>query len=594
MIFNSKYIIKSCGLLLGILCVSQVAVAQEDEQDLGTEVVNVVKPYTPTISDAFKVKATPVLNDSVNTSKKKVTYGIFSVPVASTFTPAKGKAANVKKAKKIKLYDNYATLGFGSLTSILAEFYSNTQISRTENFGVFLNHNSSQGGIDGIQGDDYFYDTRLNLNYGARERDLAWRTDLDLKQQIFNWYGVDPIFNMPSEGGVSAIDYNSFDSSHSFFTAAVNGSLSLKDAAIFKEGKATLRYFGDSESNSELRFIAKPTLEFPISDENITTRITLDYLTNTFDAANTPAEELKNSHLNIGIAPSLVILRDDLTVNLGVAGFVSLDSENSTTDLFLYPQISASYRVAGEYFIAYAGLEGDLQQNSYYDFAQENPFIAPVQRVQPTDRQYDGYIGMKGKLSNSASYNLRAGYQAENNKALYRLQNFTTPSMIINGDRQAYRYGNAFEVRYDNVNTFSVFGELNFDVSNNFKMRLNGQFNAYTTDVEMEAWNLPDLTASVFGDYQISDNWFAGINLFFVGERKDQRGVINPIGIFEQTTIALDSYFDANAHLGYRLSDRLSAFGRVNNILGTNYEKWLNYPVQGLQALVGATYKFDF
>jgi hypothetical protein len=343
-----------------------------------------------------------------------------------------------------------------------------------------------------------------------------------------------------------------------------------------------------------LRFVAKPTLEFPISDENITTRITLDYLTNTFDAVNTPAEELKNSHLNIGIAPSLVILRDDLTVNLGVAGFVSMDSENSTTDLFLYPQISASYRVAGEYFIAYAGLEGDLQQNSYYDFAQENPFIAPVQRVQPTDRQYDGYIGMKGKLSNSASYNLRAGYQAENNKALYRLQNFTTPSMIISGDRQAYRYGNAFEVRYDNVNTFSVFGELNFDVSNNFKMRLNGQFNAYTTDVEMEAWNLPDLTASVFGDYQISDNWFAGINLFFVGERKDQRGVINPIGIFEQTTISLDSYFDANAHLGYRLSDRLSAFGRVNNILGTNYEKWLNYPVQGLQALVGATYKFDF
>tara|TARA_R110001632_G_scaffold95007_4_gene201070 strand:- start:278 stop:2062 length:1785 start_codon:yes stop_codon:yes gene_type:complete len=594
MIFNSKYIFKSCGLLLVILCVSQVAVAQEDEQDLGTEVVNVVKPYTPTISDAFKVKATPVLNDSVNTSKKKVTYGIFSVPVASTFTPAKGKAANVKKAKKIKLYDNYATLGFGSLTSILAEFYSNSQISRTENFGVFLNHNSSQGGIEGVRGDDYFYDTRLNLNYGARERDLAWRTDLDLKQQIFNWYGVDPIFNTPSDGGVSAIDYDTFDPSHSFFTAAVNGSLSLKDAAIFKEGKATLRYFGDSEANSELRFVAKPTLEFPISDENITTRITLDYLTNTFDAANTPAEELKNSHLNIGIAPSLVILRDDLTVNLGVAGFVSMDSENSTTDLFLYPQVNASYRVAGEYFIAYAGLEGDLQQNSYYDFAQENPFVTPAQVVKPTDRQYDGYIGMKGKLSNSASYNLRAGYQAENNKALYRLQNFTTPSMLINSDRPAYKYGNAFEVRYDNVNTFSVFGELNFDVSNNFKMRLNGQFNAYTTDVEMEAWNLPDMTASVFGDYQISDNWFAGINLFFVGERKDQRGVINPIGIFEETTITLDSYFDANAHLGYRLSDRLSAFGRVNNIFGTNYEKWLNYPVQGIQALVGATYKFDF
>ncbi|MFT5751874.1 MAG: hypothetical protein ACI86L_001381, partial [Dokdonia sp.] len=582
MIFNSKYIIKSGVLLLGIFCVSQVAVAQEDEQDLGTEVVNVVKPYTPTISDAFKVKATPVLNDSVNTSKKKVTYGIFSVPVASTFTPAKGKAANVKKAKKIKLYDNYATLGFGSLTSILAEFYSNIQISRTENFGVFLNHNSSQGGIDGIQADDYFYDTRLNLNYGVRERDLAWRTDLDLKQQVFNWYGVDPIFLNGAELGASTLDFNSYDPSHSFLTAAVNGSLSLKDAAIFKEGKATLRYFGDSEENNELRFIAKPTLEFPVSDENITTNITLDYLSNTFDAVNTGANEFKNSHLNIGIAPSLVILRDDLTVNLGVAGFVNIDSENSQTDFFVYPKINASYRVAGEYFIAYAGLEGDLQQNSYYDFTQENPFVTPAQLVKPTDRQYDGFVGMKGKLSNTASYNLRAGYMAENNKALFRLQNFVSPSSLETLERSASAYGNSFQVRYDNVNTFSVFGELNFDVSTNFKMRLNGQYNAYTTDVEIEAWNLPELTASVFGDYQITDAWFAGINLFFVGERKDQRGVIDPLGIFEETTITLDSYFDANAHIGYRISDRLSAFGRVNNILGTNYEKWLNYPVQGI------------
>ena len=168
--------------ILAFLASVQVQAQEEEEKEenLGTEVVNVVKPYTPTISDAFKVKATPKLNDSVNTTKKKVTYSIFSVPVASTFTPAKGKAAAVKKAPKLKLYDNYATLGFGSFTSVLAEFYSNFQISRTEDFGVFLNHNSSQGGIDNVLVDDFFYDTRLNLNYGARERDFSWRTDLDL------------------------------------------------------------------------------------------------------------------------------------------------------------------------------------------------------------------------------------------------------------------------------------------------------------------------------------------------------------------------------------------------------------------------------
>ena len=47
------------------------AFAQERTKDtIDDQVVNVVKPYTPTISDAFKIRDTPKLNDS-NTVKKK-------------------------------------------------------------------------------------------------------------------------------------------------------------------------------------------------------------------------------------------------------------------------------------------------------------------------------------------------------------------------------------------------------------------------------------------------------------------------------------------------------------------------------------------
>jgi hypothetical protein len=49
--------------------------------------------------------------------KKLIQYNIFSFPVASTFTPAKGKAAGVDKIEKEKLYNNYATLGFRKLSN---------------------------------------------------------------------------------------------------------------------------------------------------------------------------------------------------------------------------------------------------------------------------------------------------------------------------------------------------------------------------------------------------------------------------------------------------------------------------------------------
>lgn len=577
-----------------ILVYTSNLTAQEEEDNLGTEVVNVVKPYTPTISDAFKVKATPQLNDSITTAKKTVTYSIFSVPVASTFTPAKGKAATVKKAKQVKLYDNYATLGFGSFTSVLAEFYSNFQISRTEDFGVFLNHNSSQGGIDNVLTDDFFYDSRLNLNYGARERDLSWRTDLDLKHQVFNWYGTprDSDGEVLQDGGFAIIN-NDSDVAHTYFTAGLNGSLDLKDS-FFEGGKLQLRYFADSEESTELRAVLTPTFEFPISGELIKTRVTVDYLSGTQgNTISDTAEPVDYGFLKAAIHPSFVFLRDDLTVNIGAEPTVLLDIEGSETNFFIYPKINASYRVMGDLLIAYAGLEGGLEQNNYHDFAQENPFVSPTLEIAPTDRQYDGFLGAKGKLAEAVSYNLRASFTTQNNNAFY-LHNPFSPDGIGFGDA-GFDFGNSFGVVYDDLTTLGVFAELNFDVNSNFKLKINGEYFNYSTENIAEAWNLPDLKASLFADYQISEQWFAGLNLFFVGERRDLVFSDSPLDILVQpTTITLDSFLDANAHVGYRVSDRLSAFARVNNFLNSDYQKWLFYEVQGLQVMAGATYKFDF
>src|SRR5699024_651920 len=134
--------------------------SQEDEKtnqtDLGTEVVEIVKPFTPSVSDAFKLKENAVLNDTSVTQKRKVDYRISSVPVASTFTPTKGKAAKVEREKREKLFDNYARLGVGNYTNLLAELYTNFELSNTDNIGFFFQHNSTQGGIKNLFLEDKF------------------------------------------------------------------------------------------------------------------------------------------------------------------------------------------------------------------------------------------------------------------------------------------------------------------------------------------------------------------------------------------------------------------------------------------------------
>ena len=39
---------------------------------------------------------------------------------------------------------------------------------------------------------------------------------------------------------------------------------------------------------------------------------------------------------------------------------------------------------------------------------------------------------------------------------------------------------------------------------------------------------------------------------------------------------------------------KLSVFVKGNNLLGDNYEKWVDFPVQGIQFLGGVTYKFNY
>ena len=581
---NTKY---TFCLLVLIFTGIQLANAQ-DKDNLGTEVVNVVKPYTPEIGDAFKVKATPMLNDSVNMAKKKVTYGIFSVPVASTFTPAKGQAAQIEKSKRIKLYDNYLRLGFGTYTTALAEFYSNWEIDRDSNFGIYLNHNSSQGDIEGVVLDDFFYDTDLNLNYTTNTRDFTLNTNLDLGHKSYNWYGVaEDVQAMPT-----MLDL--INPTHNYFQAGLSGSIEFNEG-FFEKAYAKAGYFGDNYQSSEIRAIVAPEFMVPIAGQKLSLDLNLDYVNGNFERNYQNSNSIEYSHLIVSANPSVQVLGDDLTLDLGINAAAHFDPNAAATDINIYPSVRASYRVVDEYFIAYGGLEGGLMQNSYQELASENPFVSPtLDTISPTDQKYDLYAGIKGKLSSAMSYNLRASYLTQNNRLLYK-NNARFDDNNGNLGTENYQFGNSFGIINDDLRTTSIFGELNFDVNSNLKMRLNGELFSYETETETQAWNLPDFKASFFADYQIDEHWFAGITLFYVGERNDEVNVLGPFNtIGNPQLVTLESFFDANAHAGYRLNDQLSFFARVNNALGNNYQRWVNYPVQGIQGMAGATYRFDW
>ena len=185
--FNIKNTILAAIALSATIAIAQTT--EEEENRLNGGTITLVKPYDPSISDAFKVKSNPAFSDTTKVKKQPVTYSIFSVPVASTFTPAKGNLSRLKPTKRAKYFKNYARLGLGNYVNVLGEFAANFEVDKDSDLGVFFNHISSQGGIDEAIADDSYSDTSLDVSYGMRNRDMSWGITAGARYQGANLYG---------------------------------------------------------------------------------------------------------------------------------------------------------------------------------------------------------------------------------------------------------------------------------------------------------------------------------------------------------------------------------------------------------------------
>lgn len=547
--------IKIYFLIIITALATQFSFSQEEE-NIGSEVVNVVKPYSPTISDAFKVKETPTIDDEENTQKETIEYNIFSFPVASTFTPSKGKAANVDKEAKERIYNNYATLGVGNYGTVNAELFVTENFSRNSYIGGMLRHLSSQGGINDAVLDDKYSNTAFDLTYGNRNRDLSWNADLGIKHNMYNWYGL-PIDYFTFDDA----SRNAIDPKQTYTTIAIGGRATMNDS-FFNEASMQFKRFSDNLDSGENRFWLKPSFDVDIADYEINADVLLDYVGGSFDRMYLDDTKIDYNNIIVGAKPSFLYQQDDLSVQIGLGLFYSMGEINSESEnkFFVYPNVKASYKLVGDLLIGYAGAEGGLNQNSYADFVEENPFVSPTLFIGPTDNKYDIYVGLKGKLANAVSFNVRGSYKNSDNQAMF----ISNPNILENTNTEGYAFGNSFDVVYDNVKTISFFGEIKGDFSEKVTAGLNGTFNSFSTDVEEEAWNLPELKIGATLDVDITKKWYAGTNIFFVGERKDLISIPSDATVFPtiytEETITLDSYFDLNAHVGYKYNERLTAF----------------------------------
>ncbi len=571
---------KNC-LLLILLLISGVIFSQKKKKEkLDTEEINVVKPYSPTVSDAFKININPEIDTVEINTKKEITYTINSVPVASTFTPAKGKAKTLQRVPKERFYENFFSVGYGNYNTPIIELFAHSNTSNYNDFGGFINYHSSGGGIDGILLNDNFLDINIDLFYKQSERYFEWQANAGINHLATNWYGLSDEINFSK----NVID--SIDEKQTYTELFFGGEIEFFDALVHG-GNVKISRFFDKAKSKENYFIISGIVDFPIAREMMYTEMTLEFLNGNFDNDYFQTDNIDYTYFNIGFSPNFEILRENLTINLGARLYYSVTNTIDGSKFYAYPNITASYNISDEALIAYAGIVGDLRQNSYKNFVNENPFVSPTLFIQRTSQQYNAYAGIKGLLNSTIRFNVKAAYGSETDKPLYKLNpSLTDGSNIVT---EGYQAANSFQVIYDDVNTIHLSGELIFDLFKEFKFGGNIEFNSYNLDTQDHAWNLPMIKATLLAKYT-RKKWNAGADLFFASDRKDELTIIPSTS----NRVTNATYFDVNLHGLYNINDKFSVFVNLNNILSDNYQEYTNFKVQGFQFFGGVKYKFDF
>ena len=568
------------------LCIATVlpAIGQSRKDSLSTKVVDVVKSYAPTIADANKKREDAKLKDSLTVKKKKIAYSINSVPVASTFVPEKGKPAVVKpKVIREDYTTSYVGGGVGLLNTLYADANITYPLTDKGRLSLLVDHISASDDNEDIIPEMNYSLTDASLHYDYQGQEMLWGLKGYFGRSLHNWYGIRPnIFTRNDLRG--KVD----DMQQIYLRYGVGGYLQWQNP-YFKGLDFSVDALGDHFNSKEVNLKAQPTFEVPLTDEQLVrAHLLLDYYEGSFSRQYNTLNELTNRWMLFGLTPSYQLMIDNLSLRLGVS-LLYVDANRSDQDKFkAYPAVEATYTLSDDAILV-GGIKGTMQQNTLSKLSKENPFVAPMLELKPTNVQADAFVGINGKVTTDLQYRLQASYRQSKEKPLFTT---FTETPTIASEILPYQYYNAFKVVYDEVNDVELLATLSGKLKDIVNFTFEGQYNHYKARTQMDntAWNLPSVKVSLYTDFRILPTLYTGMDIFYIGNRYDLDYVLPTTVTPEKIT--LNGYLDVNLHADYTFSKHWQVFLKANNLSTQRHTLWAYYPSQGLQIYGGVRYLF--
>lgn len=559
-------------LLTGAFAVMCLFGHAQEERDLKKE-VKVRTNFKPKIKKAKRIGKMPNVTDTLSL-KKQFDYSIRSKSLNVNFKPGSIKAAKMTSAPLKKVHGHSFDLAAGNYATLFADYRYNNLKSKKTDFGLHLQHYSSNGKLELDNGDKVKPDWNEFLAevYGNHYLDDAKLSSrIFFKHKSFNYYGSALSTDILGKDNIFDYDNQRYN----------NVGLETSYESLNKDAKdlnyklgVEFEYFTDKYNVSEIDMGVNGIAELKAGDGLWSLESSLNFIqTNNLVYWNSGRQDHDvNSTLWV-VNPSYNLTVGNFNMRLGVKAQSVLGNDS---ELKLYPDVKFNLVLVDQVLDMFAGLDGNLDLNTMRSISNSNPFVHSGLDVANTSTNYRIYGGLKTRLSSKSNALLSVEYANIDDQYFFSMANI---AVSPKGELPSQtKYSNKYSVVYDDLSKLAFTGEVDLQVNKELNLYALVKYLHYSLDGLEEAWNMPNFEMETKASYRFTDQWLFNARLLFVGERK----------VMTNENIAqLDAQADFGLGAEYMWNDILSLYANVNNIFDVETYLWHGYPSQGVNGMIG-------
>ena len=260
--------------------------------------------------------------------------------------------------------------------------------------------------------------------------------------------------------------------------------------------------------------------------------------------------------------------------------------------LHFYPYLLVNVNVAPGIFSFFGGFDGGLKKSSYLNLSRKNPYLGSLQNdFRWENTKFEAFGGFRGNIARHFGFELRAGYRKFDNMAYYDHKSFPVP-VFFNSNGSYLPYKNEFDVFYANGNVFDLSGSLTYANTPNLDFWLKGEYHSYSLKAGIKPLYKPLFSMSLGTSYLINGKIKPWIEVYFMDKQWAAYKAEYWYPSIKSNYYYLGRYFDINLGAEYHIDKQLTGFIRVTNLLNKHYYRFDEYPVAGLEIMLGVRYRF--